>query len=334
MDFRAINRKIRQGVRGVTVEIYESVFNRIQSTIGKSDFEEGGKLLGRLRNDGRNLLINVESYIDSGPGVSHSASHLLPNGEYQERAFHLVEAFDSEIEHLGSWHSHHCNGLSKLSDGDVSGYIRNVNNPQYNLNYFFVILITGLVRGNLEKRYYLFERHKDEYIELFEDRNVRIIHRTSQLDPILVSAESLSDSQRRQVGQNFSVQKDRELPPQKPVNPVNKIRLEDKEWIIARFPNARLHRSKADGSIYWNWTIWRQPGRLQVGFKYPTETTIPTLGMAYLEIRFRDEILVSEDIALDRNRFAQIQKCLNSAETDLNIKFKKNTTKTEVVNNQ
>ncbi|NVL89545.1 MAG: hypothetical protein HWN69_00925 [Desulfobacterales bacterium] len=332
MGLRARNRETRQAVGSVSVEIYEAVLNRIQSTIGKSDFEEGGKLLGRLRNDGRNLLITVESYIDSGPGVSHSATHLHPNGEYQERAFRLVEAFDSEIEHLGSWHSHHCNGLPELSNGDISGYIRSVNNPQYNLDYFVVILINGLVRGNLEKRYFLFERHKlNEYIELSEGRDVKIIHRTSQLDPILASAESLSNSRRRQVGQHFSVQKERELPPQKSVNPLNKIRLEDKEWIIARFPNAKLSRSKADGSVYWNWFIWREPGRLQVSFKYPTEATIPTPGTAYLEIRFRDEILVSEDIALDRNRFGQIQNRLNSAEANLKIKFQKNTTKTDVV---
>ena len=168
----------------VSVEIYDTVMKRIGHAISQSDVEEGGKLIGYVSSHRSKVIIRVESYIDSGPNVSNSASHLHPNGGYQEAMFRVIESFHPTIEHLGSWHSHHCNGLNDLSEGDKQGYIRSVNNPHYNLDYFFVLLVTSISQTNIRCRYFVFRRGQNEYSELYES-TIKINHSSSPLEPIL-----------------------------------------------------------------------------------------------------------------------------------------------------
>ena len=118
----------------IVIEFNKCVFDRIIKTISSSNVEEGGKLLGKIEYDTNRMVLQVESYIDSGTNIDHSSTHLHPDGEYQESVFRVVEQFDSNIEHIGTWHSHHCNGLKNLSSGDIQGYIKTVNNPNYNID--------------------------------------------------------------------------------------------------------------------------------------------------------------------------------------------------------
>ena len=144
--------------------------------------EEGGKYIGyllpekspQLRDLGlepSRLALVVTDFLPSGPNAVRTAVELQPDGEYQESLFRRAEAIDPEIEHLGTWHSHHCNGLQTLSEGDVSGYHRTVNRTAYRPDYFFASLVTRLPTGPGDSDWvdhFLFVRGHDDYYRITE----------------------------------------------------------------------------------------------------------------------------------------------------------------------
>ena len=155
-----------------------NVLGYITSDVAKSpDAEEGGKFVGYLLRshntelqaiglDPETPALVVTDYLPSGPNAVRSAVELLPDGEYQERLFRQIEGLDSDIEHLGSWHSHHCNGLRTLSDGDIRGYFRTVNKTAYRLDWFLVSLVTRLPSDPSDANWidhYVFVRGESEY---------------------------------------------------------------------------------------------------------------------------------------------------------------------------
>jgi hypothetical protein len=103
----------------ISVEIFDTVIARISHAVSVSNREEGGKFVGKISQNRNHIKIRVETYIDSGPRVNNSVGHLMPDGEYQEAMFRVLEKFDQDINYLGSWHTHHCNGLAELSQGDI-----------------------------------------------------------------------------------------------------------------------------------------------------------------------------------------------------------------------
>src|SRR5207245_950776 len=115
--------------------------------------EDGGKYIGYLienghaGSEGRATLgiagpaILVTDFLPSGPNAKRTAVEFMPDGEYQEHVFRRAEGLDSNVEHLGSWHSHHCNGLERLSGGDIEGYFRTVNKANYRPNFFVASLV-------------------------------------------------------------------------------------------------------------------------------------------------------------------------------------------------
>src|ERR1035437_663340 len=64
--------------------------------------------------DKRQCLLLVGS-ISPGPRAESTATSLIPDAEFQTRVFRALEADEPLLEHLGSWHSHHPNGLSEFS---------------------------------------------------------------------------------------------------------------------------------------------------------------------------------------------------------------------------
>ena len=144
--------------------------------------EEGGKYIGyvvsekspQLRNLGldpsRPALV-VTDFLPSGPNAVRTTVELQPDGEYQESLFRRAETIDSEIEHIGTWHSHHCNGLQTLSEGDVAGYHRTVNKAAYRLDYFVASLVKRLPRSTDDSDWidhFLFVRRHDDYYPITE----------------------------------------------------------------------------------------------------------------------------------------------------------------------
>jgi len=122
--------------------------------------EEGGKYVGYLLTTGDPLLekigsrakraIAIVDFLPSGPNAVRTAVELMPDGPYQEALFREIEKRDAAIEHVGTWHSHHCNGLRRLSNEDVAGYLRTVNNPSYRPNYLVASLVKD-VPGNAKE---------------------------------------------------------------------------------------------------------------------------------------------------------------------------------------
>lgn len=117
-----------------------------------SDVEEGGKYIGYICDPGdprlqrfdvntRARAMVITDFLPSGPKAVRTAVEFMPDGGYQEILFRQAERLDPAIEHLGTWHSHHCNGLQRLSPGDVEGYFRTVNKALYRPDFFLASLV-------------------------------------------------------------------------------------------------------------------------------------------------------------------------------------------------
>jgi hypothetical protein len=148
----------KKGTLPVHVLFDRHVFGYMVQELSKCpNVEEGGKYVGyyldatdpRLRaldlQNGIAALV-VTDFLPSGPRAIRTAVELQPDGEYQEGLFRRLEQSDPAVEHLGTWHSHHCNGLSTLSGGDIAGYLRTVNRPEYRFDFFLASLVTRLPR--------------------------------------------------------------------------------------------------------------------------------------------------------------------------------------------
>jgi hypothetical protein len=300
----------------VNVEIHQSVRNRIINTITHSDIEEGGKLLGQISQDKNHMTIKVLSYIDSGPGVDNSATHLHPDGDYQESMFRVLETLDPAIEHIGSWHSHHCNGLPELSGGDIRGYQRSVNNRQYNLDYFFVILIYGFSRKGLRAKYYLFRRGFHDYLQI-QNIAVETIPGVYPYEDLLSIGEKMSGQARMPTGFKDTADRtkkdcSRSSPANAPFDSLKEILAADSKWLKENFPSAIATRSKTR-QIRWRWQIDWEEDFLFVHYTYPSALKEDEVGVATLEIYFDKAKIIDEAIALNINRHQLIEHYIGAA---------------------
>lgn len=315
---RLKNQKIE-----ISVDINNAVMERIAQTVSHSNVEEGGKLLGYLNSDTSKVTLKVVSYIDSGPNVSNSTSHLLPNGGYQEAMFRVIESFNSNIEHLGSWHSHHCNGFSNLSDGDIRGYIRSVNNTDYNLEYFFVILITAINKTNkLKYRCYIFQRGVDEPRELNESE-IHFSNVSHPTEPLLKQAELASFNSRGLALVPISSATKNEGTNERPkIDDYQKqIRAEDQKWIKSRFPAARAYQTGTDGLVFWKWPVKNRNDKWHFRYIHPLFTDDSKPLKVRMEILYEDTTFMFEESPLDKTRFETIKRFVEKIErstTDTN----------------
>jgi hypothetical protein len=139
--------------------------------------EDGGKYVGYVLSPSDHRLhglaieagkpaIVVTDFLPSGPNAIRTAVELVPDGEYQEAMYRQLEQLDPAIEHLGTWHSHHCNGLATLSPGDIRGYRRTVNRKEYRLDFFLASLVKYIPRSASDAGWidhFLFVRGDDDY---------------------------------------------------------------------------------------------------------------------------------------------------------------------------
>jgi hypothetical protein len=133
--------------------------------------ETGGRVIGTYATHGGKLTINVTGVIESGPQARRSAVSFFQDGEYQEGVFRHIESHHPETEHLGNWHTHHVNGLSTLSGGDIATYHRIVNHHNHNTPFFYALLVTAKHHGSDPLRRYsikhfVFRRGKQEFHEI------------------------------------------------------------------------------------------------------------------------------------------------------------------------
>ncbi len=133
--------------------------------------ETGGRIVGTYREHGGKLTIEVLGIIGPGPKARRSAVMLFQDGEYQERAFRTIEEKHPNIEHLGTWHTHHVNGLQTLSGGDITTYSKTVNHQNHNTNFFYALLVVGKRKSKdpLERysfKHFVFRRGDDQFYEI------------------------------------------------------------------------------------------------------------------------------------------------------------------------
>lgn len=125
--------------------------------------ETGGRAVGTFKEVGGKLALCVSGIIESGPQAQRTAVSFFQDGEHQERIFRQIERRHPEIEHLGNWHTHHVNGLPKLSGGDIETYFRTVNHHNHNTTFFYALLVTAKHRTSdplrrYNMKHYLFRR--------------------------------------------------------------------------------------------------------------------------------------------------------------------------------
>jgi hypothetical protein len=141
--------------------------------------ETGGRIVGHYRKDGDKLSIEVAGIIDPGPKARRSPVMLFQDGDHQEKAFRTIEEKHPSIEHLGTWHTHHVNGLQTLSGGDIATYTRTVNHHNHNTDFFYALLVVGRreTKHPLERysfKHFIFRRGDDGFYEI-PARHVEIV---------------------------------------------------------------------------------------------------------------------------------------------------------------
>src|SRR2546422_8432522 len=99
--------------KGVRVVISRPVLTAIFDECDRyGDVETGGRIVGTFRS-GRTLDVNVTGMIDAGPQARRAVTSFFQDGEYQEGVFREIEREHPDVEHLGTWHTHHVNGRSE-----------------------------------------------------------------------------------------------------------------------------------------------------------------------------------------------------------------------------
>jgi len=137
--------------------------------------EEGGKYVGYVEvakqsgSKDRDYRVIVTDFLPGGPRATRTAVEFLPDGEFQERLFRAAERKDKDIEHVGTWHSHHCNGLNRLSSGDIEGYFKTVNKAAYRPDVFVASLVKHLPTSSRDVNWidhFLFVRNHDQFYKI------------------------------------------------------------------------------------------------------------------------------------------------------------------------
>jgi hypothetical protein len=133
--------------------------------------ETGGRIVGQYRKEGEKLTIKITGIIEPGPKARRSPVMLFQDGEHQEKAFRTIEEKHPNIEHLGTWHTHHVNGLQTLSGGDIATYGKTVNHHNHNTDFFYALLVVGKRRTKnpLERysfKHFIFRRGDDQFYEI------------------------------------------------------------------------------------------------------------------------------------------------------------------------
>lgn len=141
--------------------------------------ETGGRVIGTFKEHGGKLTLHVAGIIESGPQAQRTAVSFFQDGDHQERIFRRIESGHPEIEHLGNWHTHHVNGLSTLSNGDIDTYRRTVSHHNQNTPFFYSLLVVAKwkTKDRLHRysvKHYIFRRD-DERVYEIPERLVEIV---------------------------------------------------------------------------------------------------------------------------------------------------------------
>ena len=216
----------------------ESIFDECDQY---DSHETGGRLIGTYRKKGPHYDIQLLGVLGPGPQAQRSAVSFFQDGEYQEKIFRQIEEKHPAIEHLGNWHTHHCNGLATLSQGDHTTYHRIVNHDKHNTDFFYALLVVRKNAGR-EPRYlvkhFIFHRNSDKVDEI-PAAHVRIID-TPTLWP-------QSSEQHKSPSGSEQHSRKESLP--------NAERVKDQEFFSDFHPHLKALFSKSVGALYWKGAV-------------------------------------------------------------------------------
>jgi hypothetical protein len=160
------------------ISIARGVIDSIYDECDRFDSDEtGGRLIGSYKANGEHRDVQVWGVLGAGPKAKRSPISFFQDGDYQEKAFRAIERDHQDVEHLGSWHTHHVNGLTTLSSGDLRTYHATVNHEQHNTDFFYALLVvrkTPHRAKRYEIKHFLFRRNDDSVYEI-PDEEVRIV---------------------------------------------------------------------------------------------------------------------------------------------------------------
>jgi hypothetical protein len=199
--------------------------------------ETGGKLLGTYRQKNGRYDILVNGVLESGPNSQRSPTSLFQDGEYQERLFRSIEASHPDVEHLGSWHTHHVNGYPTLSGGDKTTYFKTVNHEKQNTDFFYALLVVSKKHGGNARyatKHFLFRRGDDTIYEI-PTKDVRIVDA-----PVLRPRHDSESVEARDPSPQHGLQ-----------NAPNPERVKDQEFFSEFYPGLKALFSKDIGTPYW-----------------------------------------------------------------------------------
>src|ERR1700722_12944577 len=160
------------------ISIAQGVLDSIYDECDRFDRDEtGGRLIGSYKANGDHRDIQVWGVLGAGPKAKRTPTSFFQDGEYQEKAFRAIERDHPDVEHLGSWHTHHVNGLTSLSSGDLKTYHATVNHEQQNTDFFYALLVvqkTPHRAKRYEIKHFLFRREDDSVYEI-PDTEVTVV---------------------------------------------------------------------------------------------------------------------------------------------------------------
>jgi hypothetical protein len=212
--------------------VLESIFDECDLY---DSHETGGKLIGTYQKKRARYDIQLSGVLGPGPNATRSATSLFQDGNYQEQVFRSIEERHPEIEHLGSWHTHHVNGLATLSHGDVATYRRTVNHGKYNIDFFYALLVVKKNPGHnprYEVKHYFFRRDDDKLYDV-PAREVRIID-----GPVFwpLPGEETAHASPQPATSHISP---------------NIERVKDQEFFSDFYPSLKALLDKRGGAVYW-----------------------------------------------------------------------------------
>lgn len=215
--------------------------------------EVGGKFIGRWSCPGVDipnasieailprLQVTLIDNLDAGAAAERTATYHLPDGPYQERLFRAVEREDPDVEHVGTWHSHHPNGFPNLSEGDRRGYRATLADPAYRPD----VLVTWLAtdgRGLAGGRCWLWLRGHAEPYEV-DLRAVVVVQSPSPYAAALSRQRSV-EAIRTRAGQAVDV-----------VAPDGATLAAEQRFLAQRFDQVQAFRDRETGAIGWRFQL-------------------------------------------------------------------------------
>ena len=198
--------------------------------------ETGGRILGTYDDKSGVLTVHVNGIIEPGPNAMRTASYFQQDGTYQESVFREVEGREPAIEHLGNWHTHHVNGLSRLSEGDIGTYRRTVEHRKHNTDFFYALLVVDKKRGKTGlQRYgfknYILRRADPQIYEV--PSNALTVTNLPLVWPVLSDVPEYRENRVRKDEDAF-----------------RQTRIYDRDLVSQFYPNLRIFKSEELG-LYW-----------------------------------------------------------------------------------